>query len=100
MDYEIVGIVIVLVTLILAPAAVFLLRPVSKHAGELLKQMARERKEGRVPSDELERLRSSVESLSERLQLVEERQEFTESIIRGKDPEQPPALEERRSSAG
>lgn len=100
MVYEIVGIVIVLVTLILAPAAVFLLRPVSKHAGELLKQMARERRERRVPGDELDRLRSAVESLSERLQLVEERQEFTESVLRGPDREPPQALEEPRTSTG
>lgn len=83
--HEVAGLVMIVATLILVPGAVILLRPIAKHAGELLEQMARERREGRVPGEELERLRSAVESLSDRFQLIEERQDFTESVLRGRD---------------
>lgn len=93
--HEVAGVVLIFAIVILAPAAVILLRPIAKHAGELLEQMALERKEGRVPGEDLERLRSAVETLSDRLQLVEERQDFTESVLHDRQDVEVAALEER-----
>ena len=98
--HEVAGLVVMVATLILAPAAVILLRPIAKHAGELLEQMAQERKEGRVPGAELERLRSAVESVSDRLQLIEERQDFTESVLRSPEEGERPVLEESTKAVG
>ncbi len=71
---------IVTVTLILVVGAVILLKPVSKQASALLEQMLQDRREGRV-SDDGERLTAALESISERMRMLEERQSFTESLI-------------------
>lgn len=70
---------IVVVVFILTAGGVLILRPIAKRLGVLLEAMARERT--RRPSDDMLRLREEVETLRARLQLLEERQDFTEGLI-------------------
>jgi hypothetical protein len=64
-----------------------LLRPLARHLASLLEAMARQRASAdpRI-ADQLEQLRESMQTQSERLALMEERLEFTESIVRRKAP--------------
>lgn len=77
---------IVTVTLILVVGAVILLKPVSKQASALLEQMLKDRREGRTTED-ADRLTAALESISERMRLLEERQAFTETLISGRPKE-------------
>ena len=77
---------IVTVTLILVVGAVILLKPVSKQASALLEQMLKDRREGRIGEDS-ERLTTTLEGISERMRLLEERQTFTESLIASRSEE-------------
>ena len=70
---------IVVVVFILTAGAVLILRPIAKRLAVLLEAMARERT--RRPSDDMLRLREEVETLRARLQLLEDRQDFTEGLI-------------------
>ena len=70
---------IVVVVFILTTGGVLILRPIARRLGVLLEAMAQERT--RRPSDEVLRLREEVETLRARLQLLEDRQDFTEGMI-------------------
>ena len=72
---------IVMVTACFTIGAVAILRPISKHLGELLIQMRKERKTNSEESLQLARVALQLEQLSYRLSRIEERQEFTEKLI-------------------
>jgi hypothetical protein len=73
-----------LITLIAAVSVVsiILLRPVSKHLGQYFEAKAEERRAlgGRAP-EEWDRLFSALETLTQRLEALEERQDFTEKLL-------------------
>jgi hypothetical protein len=77
----------VFIILILTVGAVSLLRPITKRLGLLLESMAREndRRGQRPLRGESEGLRDLLESMSARLDRIEERQEFTDALLRGSD---------------
>ncbi len=66
-------------TIILTTGGVLVLRPIAKRLGLLLELMAKEKM--RPPSDDLRRLQQSLDTINERLSLIEERQDFTERLI-------------------
>ena len=72
---------IVMVTALLTIGAVAILRPISKHLGELLIQMRNERKSNSEESVQLARVSLQLEQVAYRLSRIEERQEFTEKLI-------------------
>jgi hypothetical protein len=72
---------VVLVVMTLTVGGVLLLRPISRRLGDLFEAMAAERRDSGV-KDELARLREMNEIMSERLALLEERQEFTDALLR------------------
>lgn len=77
------------VVLVLTVGGVLILRPIAKHLGALLEAMTRERLDP-ARSQELLHVRELLETMNQRLQLMEERQEFTDRLLeRG---EAPPAL--------
>jgi hypothetical protein len=63
---------------------VVLLRPLSRRLGDLLEVMARERQQPKVGPD-LERIHDLLETMSGRLSLLEDRQDFTESLLDNPD---------------
>ena len=74
---------IVAVILILTTGGVAILRPIAKRAGDLFEAMAKEKRERdpkRVPED-THRMVELMESLHARLERLEERQDFTDSLL-------------------
>lgn len=67
-------------TIILTTGGVLVLRPIAKRLGVLLELMAKE-KTRQAPADDLRRLHQTMDTLNERLSLIEERQDFTERLI-------------------
>ena len=72
---------LVAIVLILTTGGVAILRPISKRAGELLEVMARERRQPRQAAADTQRMVDLMESLHARLERLEERQDFTDSLL-------------------
>jgi hypothetical protein len=74
-------------------AGVILLKPVSRHLGEFLEAKAEERRAlGGRGLEEMRRLFETLERLEGRMELLEERQDFTERLLKGPrtgDPQKP-----------
>ncbi len=77
---------IVAVVLIIAVTGAAVVRPLAKHLAGLLEVMARERATGSPKlNEQVSQLRDLVHTQGERLALLEERLEFTESLVRRKE---------------
>lgn len=76
------------VVLILTVGGVLILRPIARHLGALLEAMTRERLDP-ARNQELTHVREMLETMNQRLQLMEERQEFTDRLLERGDA--PPA---------
>ena len=79
MDWEFVGPMIVAVVLILTVGGVTVLRPIAKRLGALLEVMGQQK--AALPTEEIRHLRDTVETMSQRMELMEERLDFTERLI-------------------
>ncbi len=79
MEWEFLAPMIVAVVLIVTAGGVAVLRPISKRLSELLELYARDRKQGALT--ELQQLRDLLDTMDARLQLIEERQDFTERLL-------------------
>jgi len=90
-DWTEVAPMIVGVVFILTIGGVLVLRPIAKRIGDLLEAMSREKQAG-LESD-VNHIRDMLESTNARLQLMEERLDFTERLLSGekKREELPPA---------
>lgn len=74
---------------ILTVGGVLLLRPLAKHLGAYLEALTRQSMElGR--GEELHQLRESMETMSQRLQLLEDRQDFSERLLEDRSRKEPP----------
>ena len=83
MDYLIVETLapmLVAVVLILTVGGVALLRPLSKRLGDLLEVMADEKRNPSLGED-LGQIRAYLETMSSRISLLEERQDFQEKLL-------------------
>lgn len=78
------------VILTLTVGGVILLKPISKKIGDLLEAMAEERKNPSVAA-ELNQLRGQLDTMSSRMALLEERQDFHEKLMEA--PSRLPAIE-------
>ena len=67
--------------LFLSVAAVLILRPLTKRLGLVVEQFARDRHAGRADDAETARIRFLVEQTNKRLELIEERLDFTERMV-------------------
>ena len=86
MEWEFIAPLIMSVVLILTVGVVLILRPIARHLGSLLEAMTREKLDG-GRAQELSHVRELMETMNQRLQLMEERQEFTDRLLeRGRDP--------------
>jgi hypothetical protein len=72
---------VVAITLILTTGGVAILRPLSKRVGDLLEAMAAEKREPRRVAPDAQRMMELMESLHARLERLEERQDFTDSLL-------------------
>ena len=75
---------IFLIILTVTIGGVILLKPISNKLGNLLEAMAEDRKEPRA-LEELTHIRELLETMNGRLNLLEERQDFTDALPN--DPE-------------
>lgn len=83
------------IVMFLSIAAVAILRPITTKLGALLEAMAREKKAAVRGGEDADtaRIRGVVEHLSRRLDLIEERLDFTERLLstgRGSTPSAAP----------
>jgi hypothetical protein len=86
MEWEFIAPLIMSVVLILTVGGVLILRPIARHLGTLLEAMTREKLDGGRGQD-LVHIRELMETMNQRLQLMEERQEFTDRLLeRGRSP--------------
>ncbi|MGH7553319.1 MAG: hypothetical protein ACREMQ_09890 [Longimicrobiales bacterium] len=69
------------IVLFLCVAAVLILRPISTKLGTLLEAMARERQSPAIDTNEITRTRLAVEHIAKRMDLMEERLDFTERLL-------------------
>lgn len=81
LDWANIAPMIVAVVLILTIGGVALLRPIAKRVGDLLELMAREKQQGL--ENDVHQIRDLLETMNARLQLMEERQDFTERLLAG-----------------
>lgn len=77
---EILAPMVFAVILTLTIGGIILLKPIANKLGHLLEAMARERKEPRI-SEELGHIRDLLETINSRLNLLEDRQDFTEALL-------------------
>lgn len=80
MDWDVIAPMIVAIVLIVTVGGVVLLRPLAARLGQLLDAMAAERSQPTLEK-EVVRIRQMLETLSSRLELMEERQDFTEALL-------------------
>lgn len=81
---EILAPMVFAVILTLTIGGVILLKPIANKLGNLLEAMAKEKQEPRL-TEELGHIRELLETMSGRLSLMEERQDFTDALLN--DPE-------------
>lgn len=79
MEWEFIAPMIISTVFILTVGGVILLRPVMKRLGALLDVVVLQKT--KAPDEEERRLRHTVETMNERLTLMEERLDFTERLI-------------------
>lgn len=79
MEWEFIAPMIVSVVLFVTIGGVLILRPLALRVSELLELYARDRTQG--ADRELAQVRELLESMNARLQLMEERQDFTERLL-------------------
>ena len=79
MDWEFIAPMIVGVVFLLTTGGVLVLRPIAKKLGELLEVMAREK--AAMPERDIQMLQGSLETLNQRMALMEERLDFTEKLL-------------------
>ena len=88
MEWEFIAPMIVSVVFIVTVGGVAVLRPIAKRVSDLLELYAQHRQSG-IESD-VHQVRDLLETMDARLQLMEERQDFTERLL-----EPPPPREAR-----
>ena len=96
MDWEMIAPMVVGVVGILTAGGVLVLRPIAKRLSDVLALYAREKTSGQTA--EIQQMRDLLETMNARLQLLEDRQDFTERLIGS--GEEPARLGERGSSGG
>lgn len=83
MDWEMFAPMIVLITLILTIGGVAVFRPIALKISEVLALFAQERHSG-IEKD-VGQIRDLLETMDARLQLMEDRQDFTDRLLTGGD---------------
>ena len=85
------------IVLILTVGGVLVLRPIAKHLGAYLEAATREKQSGHAK--ELGYMREILDSMNQRLSLIEERQDFTDRLLESGRKNPPEAPGESRSGS-
>ncbi len=85
-DWDNIAPMIVAVVLILTVGGVAVLRPIAKRISELLELYARDKQTGL--ENDVGQIRDLLETMNARLQLMEERQDFTDRLLTGQKKEE------------
>ncbi len=80
MDWEFIAPMVVLITLFLSIAGVLIFRPLSKRLADLLQSMHRD-KQARLSESDVVNLTEHVDRLADRVEQLEERQDFSERLL-------------------
>jgi hypothetical protein len=75
------------ITMFMCIAAVLILRPVTKKLGGLLEAITRDRTDARTQDATSARTIALLEHINRRLDLMEERVDFTERLVSRRSPE-------------
>jgi len=81
MDWDLIAPMVVSIVLFITVGGVLVLRPIAKRVGDLLEIYARDRQDGL--QGDVHQVRDLLETMNARLQLIEERQDFTERLLTG-----------------
>ena len=81
LDWSEIAPMIVAVVFILTIGGVAVLRPIAKRIGDLLELYARDKQTGL--ENDVGQIRDLLETMNARLQLMEERQDFTDRLLTG-----------------
>ena len=73
-------VVVLTLTVALTVGGVVLLRPISKHLGNLLEAMASEKRQPQAVV-QIQRMNDVLDTISARLALLDERQDFTDALL-------------------
>jgi hypothetical protein len=82
MEWEFIAPMLMMIVLTITVGGVLVLRPIAKKVGDLLEVYARDRQEG-IQGD-VHQVRDLLETMNARMQLLEDRQDFTERLLTGK----------------
>ena len=88
-EWAIVGPMVMLIVLFLTVGGVLVLRPLAKHLGAYLEALTRQQLEP-GQHHELAQMREIMETMSQRLVLLEERQDFAERLLENRDRKELP----------
>lgn len=75
------------ITMFMCIAAVMILRPITKKLGGLLEAMTIDRHQARMQDSTGERTVALLEHINRRMELMEERIDFTERLVSARSPE-------------
>ncbi len=79
MDWEALATVVVPTVFILTMGAIIILRPITKRLTDLIELYSRDRQS--VMHGDVQQMRDLLETMNARLQLLEERQDFTDRLL-------------------
>ena len=79
-DWEVIAPMIFGLTIVLSTAAVLIIRPLTKRLGELIENTSRNR-QAPLSSEDVSKLTDAVGRLTDRIESLEERQDFSESML-------------------
>lgn len=85
-DWEMVAPMIMGIVMFLTIGGVLVLRPIAKHLGAYLEALTRQQLEPGNREDLLQ-IRESLDTISQRLHLLEERQDFAERLLESRSRE-------------
>lgn len=88
-DWEMVAPMIISIVLFLTIGGVLVLRPIAKHLGSYLEALTRQQLEP-GQDREIAQMRELMETMSQRLMLLEERQDFAERLLENRDKRELP----------
>lgn len=87
MEWEFIAPMVMSIALFVTVGGVLVLRPIAKRVGDLIELYVRDRQEGL--QGDVHQVRDLLETMNARMELLEDRQDFTERLLTGKKANDP-----------
>lgn len=87
MEWEFIAPMVISSVMFVTVGGVLVLRPIAKRVGDLIELYVRDRQEG-IQGD-VHQVRDLLETMNARMELLEDRQDFTERLLTGKKANDP-----------